>query len=166
MLSAISVLHLTSVSFVLELSSLDCVVSCAFCISGSLHGFRSLALLDELDFSDISAFVVVAELSDIEEKFCLEICVSVTTLLVSAADDAILTMLEVDPEVKLPLFDKLNALSSRCGDIGMDTLLDRSSATLSTVDVIGDCDSAFPKLNDMDEMELGDEALGDFGDDE
>lgn len=55
-------------------------------------------------------------------------------------------------------------------DIGMGTgtdtgtLFDSSNATLFTVDVIGD--SVFPRLYNVDEIELGDEAFGDFGDDE
>lgn len=81
--------------------------------------------------------------------------------------DDVLTMLDVGLCDKPPVLDRLNALSSRCSDTdtGTATFLDRSSATLSTVDVIGDCDSAFPRLN-VDEIELGDEALGDFGEDE
>lgn len=46
------------------------------------------------------------------------------------------------------------------------TFFDSNNATLFTVDVIDDCGSAFPRLYDVDEIELGDEAFGDFGDDE
>lgn len=171
-LSTISALHLASVGFALELSSLgpraiSCVVFCAG--SAFLQCFRSPVLLGEFEFPGISA--LDAELCDTAEEFCLAVCVSiVSALLVSVADDVLTTTtLEVGPKLP-PVLDRLNALSSRCNDgtgIGTGTFLERSNATLSaTVDVIGDCDSTFPRLNDVHEIELGDEALGDFGEDE
>lgn len=164
-LAALSIaisLHFVSISFVLELSSLPC--------------FRS-SLFGALVFSGIFALTVIAaKLSDIEEEFGLA---STTSSFVSDTVDDVLTTLEVGLGDKPPVLDRLNALSSRCNDTdtgtgtgtgadtGTVTLLERSSATLSTVDVIGGCDSAFPRLNDVDEIEieLGDEALGDFGED-
>jgi len=130
-------------------------------------------LLGAFEFSDSSALAVIdVKLSDIEEEeFDLVSCTSAS--FVSIVDDVLAT-LEVELADKPPVLDRLNALSSRCSDTetgtgtdtGTATLLERSSATLSTVDVIGDCDSVFPRLNDVDEIELGDEALGDFGEDE
>lgn len=128
-------------------------------------------MFDALVFSGIFALTVIAaKLSDIEEEFGLA---STTSSFVSDTVDDVLTTLEVGLGDKPPVLDRLNALSSRCNDTGTGadtgtvTLLERSSATLSTVDVIGGCDSAFPRLNDVDEIEieLGDEALGDFGED-
>jgi len=128
-----------------------------------------LTLFGALEFLDVSTLVVTAgKLSGIEE-FDLASCDSTLTSFVGD----VLTTLEVGLGDRPPVLDRLNASSSRCSDTdtgtgtgtdtGTATLLERSSATLSTVAVIGDCDSAFPRLNDVDEIELGDGTLGDFG---
>lgn len=165
----LTTLSAASVAGFLGLSSLGRAVSCVVLCAGSasLHCFRSLELLDE--FPDISA--LVAEFCDTGGA-CLAVCVSIVSvvLLVSAVDDVLTTtVLGVGPKLP-PVLDRLNALSSRCSDdtgIGTGTFLESSNATLSaTVDVIGDCESAFPRLNDVHEIELGDEALGDLGEDE